>query len=87
MASRNPPWSRDELIVTLDFYFQHSPSIPDKSSEDIIELSAFLNRLQSKLGGEISDKFRNTNGVQMKLANFKPNLKDGVQSAVTSGCC
>ena len=70
MATRNPPWSRDELIVTMDFYLQHTPSIPSKTSSEIAELSDFLNQLQSKLGGEISDKFRNINGVYMKLMNF-----------------
>ena len=71
MATRNPKWSRDELIVTLDFYLQHNPSIPDKRSSEILELSDFLNRLQMKLGGETGDKFRNPNGVYMKLMNFR----------------
>lgn len=70
MATRNPKWSRDELIVTLDFYLRHRPSIPDKRSTQVSELSNFLNRLQVKLGGEIGDKFRNPNGVYMKLMNF-----------------
>jgi len=26
MATRNPPWSRDEIIVTLDFYLKHALS-------------------------------------------------------------
>jgi 5-methylcytosine-specific restriction enzyme A len=71
MATRNPKWSRDELIVTLDFYLRHNPSIPDNKSSEISELSDFLNRLQVKLGGETSDKFRNPNGVYMKLMNFR----------------
>lgn len=68
---RNPPWSSDELIVTLDFYLRHTPTIPGKKSSDISELSVFLNQLQSKIGGEISDTFRNINGVYMKLMNFR----------------
>lgn len=71
MATRNPKWSRDELIVTLDFYLRHNPSIPDKRSSQISELSDFLNRLQMKLEGETGDKFRNPNGVYMKLMNFR----------------
>ena len=71
MATRNPKWSRDELIVTLDFYLQHNPSIPDRTSSHISELSVFLNRLQMKLGRETGDKFRNINGVYMKLMNFR----------------
>ena len=68
---RNPPWSRDELIVTLDFYLRHIPSIPGKKSSEISKLSDFLNRLQSKLGGDRPDRFRNINGVYMKLMNFR----------------
>lgn len=71
MSGRNPKWSRDELLVTLEFYLRHSPSIPDKKSPEITDLSDFLNRLQSKVGGEVSVKFRNTNGVYMKLMNFR----------------
>jgi 5-methylcytosine-specific restriction enzyme A len=67
---RSPPWSRDELIVTLDFYLQYAPTIPGKTSSEIWALSDFLNRLQSKMGGERPDKFRNVNGVYMKLMNF-----------------
>ena len=68
---RNPPWSRDELIVTLDFYLRHQRSMPSKVSPEISELSDFLNRLQSKIGGDRPDKFRNVNGVYMKLMNFR----------------
>ena len=71
MATRNPSWSRDELIVTLDFYLRHAPSIPGKTSTDIADLSDLLNRLQSKIGGDIPDKFRNINGTYMKLMNFR----------------
>ena len=68
---RNPPWTRDELIVTLQFYLAHTPTIPGKNSEDILELSQFLNLLQVKLGGAVPEKFRNPNGVYMKLMNFR----------------
>lgn len=68
---RNPPWSRDELLITLNFYLKYSPSIPDKKSPEISDLSEILNRLQLKIGGERQDKFRNTNGVYMKLMNFR----------------
>jgi 5-methylcytosine-specific restriction enzyme A len=71
VAVRNPSWSRDELIVTLDFYLRHTPSIPSKTSSEILELSDFLNQLQLKIGGDIPDKFRNINGVYMKLMNFR----------------
>ena len=71
MAEKNPRWTRDELIVTLDFYFEHSPRIPDKQSLEILELSEFLNSLKRSLGGEGGGSFRNANGVYMKLMNFR----------------
>lgn len=68
---RNPPWSRDEHIVALDFYLSHAPNIPGNTSDEVIELSRSLNLLQQNIGGETPDKFRNPNGVYMKLMNFR----------------
>ena len=68
---RNPTWTRDELIVTLDFYLRYVPRIPDKNSQEVSGLSTFLNQLQAKLGGSRPEKFRNHNGVYMKLMNFR----------------
>ena len=68
---KNPHWTRDEHIVALDFYLQHTPSIPDKESQEIRELSRSLNLLQQSIGGETPEKFRNENGVYMKLMNFR----------------
>jgi 5-methylcytosine-specific restriction enzyme A len=67
---RNPKWSRDEIILTLDFYHTHYPKIPDKTSLEIEKLSKSLRKLQIKLGGEINEQYRNKNGVSMKLMNF-----------------
>ena len=71
LRTKNPAWSRDELIVALDFYLKHAPSIPDKKSEEIAELSGFLGVLNSKVDSLTSETFRNTNGVYMKLMNFR----------------
>jgi 5-methylcytosine-specific restriction enzyme A len=70
MATRNPPWSRDELIVTLDFYLRHRPTIAGQTSDELSKLSQELRVLQSRLGGEVNEKFRNENGVNMKIGNF-----------------
>ena len=32
---KNPPWTRDEHIIALDFYLSHLPSIPGKYSSVI----------------------------------------------------
>ena len=70
-AERNETWTRDELIVALEFYLRHPHAIPSKSSPEIADLSAVLNELKRKVGGEFSSTFRNTNGVYMKLMNFR----------------
>jgi 5-methylcytosine-specific restriction enzyme A len=68
---RNPDWTRDELILALDFYFRHRARIPDKTSKPVLDLSRELNSLARalNLGGGVT--FRNANGVYMKLMNFR----------------
>lgn len=67
---RNPPWSRDELIVALEFYLRYRPSIPATGSAEVVELSDFLNRLGRKLFGAVSGTYRNPNGVYLKMMNL-----------------
>ena len=70
-SARNPNWSRDELIITVDFYLKFAPKIPGKGSAEISQLSKTLKQLHSKLGNEVSDTYRNVNGVYMKLMNLR----------------
>jgi 5-methylcytosine-specific restriction protein A len=84
---RNPKWTSDELILTLDFYFSKKPNIPSNSSIEIIELSNLLNTLGEKIRVPGNEKYRNPNGVGMKLMNFRyldPNI-DGGLGNVSSG--
>ena len=62
---------RDELILALDMYVRYSGNPPSKESTEIIELSDTLNRLARYLGLTRADRFRNANGVYMKLMNFR----------------
>ena len=41
---RNPPWSRDELILALDLYFTNPAILPADGSSDVAELFATLNK-------------------------------------------
>ena len=65
---KNPPWTRDELILALDLY-QKLPS-PDQTHPDVVALSKLLNQFWAARGGG-DEKLRNANGVSMKLANFQ----------------
>src|SRR6202041_2312516 len=70
-ATRNPPWARDELILALDMYLRYAGNPPGKGSAEIAELSETLNRLPRFLGLTRTERFRNANGVYMKLMNFR----------------
>ncbi len=65
---RNPPWSEEELILALDFYLQFG-ALHARHSE-VIRLSNALNGLAIHIDRPDEVKFRNPNGVALKLANF-----------------
>ena len=69
-VGRNPPWSRDELIIALDLYLTNRNSLPSKNDPRVIEASELLNRLSGALGTR-HENFRNANSVYMKLGNFR----------------
>lgn len=68
---KNPPWSRDELILALDLYFKVDVSRAKATDPLIIELSELLNKLPGVSGRRADQRFRNPNGVRMKLMNFR----------------
>ncbi len=67
---RNPKWTRDELLLVLHLYLQNPKSPPSKQSREVKEMSEILGRLGNKLGIDTDSKFRNINGVYMKMMNF-----------------
>lgn len=69
-ANRNPKWSRDELILALELYMRVNPLHTSDNNPDIIALSETLNSLPIHPQAEHGEKFRNANGVYMKLCNF-----------------
>ncbi len=69
-APRNPPWSRDELILALDLYFRHSPLSINQDHPEVHKLSELLNALPLQPTRPDSQRFRNANDVYMKLFNF-----------------
>lgn len=70
MGSKNQNWIREEALILLDFYFEHYPNLPSRDSSEIQELSELLRFFAQQLGREISDSYRNTNGMYMKLMNL-----------------
>lgn len=70
-GSRNPAWSREELILALDLYLRFRKAPPAKNSGEITELSMLLGRMQHAAGLTNTDRYRNTNGVYMKIMNFR----------------
>lgn len=68
---RNPPWSRDELILALDLYFTNPASPPGKGSGAVTELSTILNKLHRLNGVSGAPTLRNENGVYLKMMNLR----------------
>jgi 5-methylcytosine-specific restriction enzyme A len=67
---RNPPWARDELLLALDLYLRRRPHLPGADDPEVRELSAFLSSLPIHTVRPDLERFRNPNGVALKLANF-----------------
>jgi 5-methylcytosine-specific restriction enzyme A len=70
MLKENADWIKDELILALDLYLRNPESPPGKSSREVRKLSTFLGELGRQFGLRRGSKFRNPNGVYMKLMNF-----------------
>jgi 5-methylcytosine-specific restriction protein A len=67
-SGRNPDWVVDELILALDLYLR--AGLLDDTDARVIELSEQLNRLTFHALRPDAARFRNPNGVALKLANF-----------------
>jgi 5-methylcytosine-specific restriction protein A len=67
---KNPNWTQDELILALDLYFRVSPLNTTENHPEIVAVSDLLNRLPIHTSRPDAERFRNPNGVYMKLCNF-----------------
>lgn len=65
---RNPPWAEEELILALDLYLREG--LLDKTDPAVEDLSRTLNVLTVYPERSELVRFRNPNGVAMKLANL-----------------
>ena len=76
--SRNPAWTRQEIILALDLYFEIDRSEISSRHPKIVALSEALNRLKAAEQLDF-EKFRNANGTALKLHNLS-RLDPAVQS-------
>lgn len=70
-VTRNPNWTREELVLATNFYRQHTPSIPGKNSAPLINLSKEILTAAAMQGLVGLKTFRNSNGVYMKLMEIR----------------
>jgi 5-methylcytosine-specific restriction protein A len=82
---RNPKWHRDEIILALDLYFSGQRGSIDDKNPKIIELSKVLNELPLFTNRPDEEKFRNPNGVTLKLSNFLAFDPDYKGKGMTGG--
>lgn len=68
---KNPDWTRDEVILALDLYLDPERGPIDKKNSKFLELSEILNLLPIHPISARSPKFRNVDGVTMKVNNIK----------------
>ena len=66
----NPRWHKSEIILALNLYFDPDRGPITSSNPNIIELSESLNKLKLPVERKDGKKFRNPNGVTIKLSNF-----------------
>jgi len=84
-GTRNQAWTRDELILALDLYLKTRPRNLAKDDPQIHALSKVLNSLPTAQAAKDPSKFRNPNGVSMKIYNFKRFDPDYKGAGLTRG--
>lgn len=70
-TKRNPPWTRDELLVALDYYLSNPDDYFSPTGDGVLDLTSKISQVAKALGLTGSDTLRNANGVSMKLLNFR----------------
>ena len=72
----NPKWSRDELILALEFYRSNLKLAYRQQSPEIARLAKEISAVAKALGLSDSTALRNENSVYMKLMNFRSRDPD-----------
>jgi len=72
------PWTRDEVILALDFLYSINFQNINKNQPSIIELSEYLRKLPIIPSSERESSFRNPVGVSSMLQNFISELNGNI---------
>jgi len=67
---RQPPWTRDELILALELYFRDPGARGNARHPETIRLSQELNSLAIHAHPNRGSVFRNPSGIGLELMNF-----------------
>lgn len=67
----NPKWTRDEILLALDLYFQCGDRLPSPRDSRVVELSKLLQLLPAHDSAERKASFRNPDGGAFKLQNLR----------------
>lgn len=70
---RNQPWEQEEEILLVDLYYElkQISASKEEMAQKIKELSELLRKRASILGYDVSDTYRNSTGLTMKLGNIQ----------------
>ncbi|WP_037504837.1 HNH endonuclease [Sphingobium bisphenolivorans] len=68
IKTKNPLWTREQVILALDLYVKHKGRDPGINHPDVIEMSALLRQMATEAG---LTTYRNPSGVIMKMMNFR----------------
>jgi 5-methylcytosine-specific restriction protein A len=72
----NPDWNRDETILALDLLYKHGKPV-DRKHIDVSDLSDLLRRARFHPVENRTDRFRNPDGVALKLQNLFSAVEPG----------
>ncbi len=72
----NPNWTKDETILALDLLYLHGKPL-DRRHQDVTLLSNFLRQVSIHPLHLRTDKFRNPDGVALKLQNLFSAVEPG----------
>ncbi len=90
----NKPFTKDELIMTLNLYSKYPLGSINKNDPELSEITSFCGKRAKLLGfnpinqfypRSIANKFRNASGIYLKIQNFKVNDPNYKKKGMTGG--